>query len=405
MFRSSVWKTRSTLTVAMISAAAISFCSVSIAAPSVGGAAISNASATLVGPRLTKHEFLGPLLAKDESSIVSVTRDGGVSVPLPNGKDLWVFGDTPRYRYQGGKWILMSFIHGSTAAVVSFKEGNRPTAPFQEIVLGRPILPNNHPTQFLPPPHTYLPDGSGKLCNQANGGIDAGAVRWATGAALLPDQTNVLITYIEGCVLNATNYSVQGWGFTEYNWKINKFDVGATDVFAPARNGAAISAARFMGSPIVSNDTVTLFSTTCCAPGSAYTTTIATDIAALRRPGSYTLHPLADVPATYLLSVSPPSASQPHLTMYWVNGPKGRYRIFTATNPLGPWTQTATDTLPRCRTPESPCTSINLHPELSSASRLLVSYYVPGYGPGIATHPFPHSPLDHLVWASIPLRS
>jgi hypothetical protein len=345
--------------------------------------------------------FLGPLLAGDESPTVSEARDGGVSVPLPNGRALWLFGDTPQYEFQHGQWNVTHFIHGSSAATLNLPSGGPPTAPLQEVAPGRSYAMTNQPAhQFLPSPRTYLPDGSGRLCNTANGGPNSEVGRWITGAALLPDQTNVLIPYVDVCGLSASNFTVEGWGFAAYNWKSNSFTIPATDVFRPATNGAAIPTSEIMGSPIVGNDKVTLFSHTCCSPGSIYTTTIATTFAALEDPASYVQEPVVGLPPTFSFSVAPPSYSQPHLTMYWENDARGQYRIYTATNPAGPWSQTATGTLPRCDTSRSPCTTVQLHPELSSPSQLLVSYYLPGYGPGIAAHPC-WVPQAHLVWASI----
>ena len=220
----------------------------------------------------------------------------------------------------------------------------------------------------------------------------------------MPDHYNVLITYVDVCVLSAAVFRVEGWGFTEYNWKINKFDVGATDVFRPARSGAGIPTSRFWGSPVFDGNTVTLYSATCCSPGSVYTATIAANTAALRNPASYVPHPVSGLPPTFWLTVQRASHSHPHLTMYQATGTKGQYVIFTAKHPLGPWSYEASGSLPRCNTSPSICTTMYVHPELSSSSELLVSYFLPGYGPGVPTrHPFPHHPLDHLVWATIPV--
>jgi hypothetical protein len=52
-------------------------------------------------------------------------------------------------------------------------------------------------------------------------------------------------------------------------------------------SGDAIPTSQYLGSPIVANNTITLFSVTCCSPGSVYTTTIADSVAALDDPVSY----------------------------------------------------------------------------------------------------------------------
>jgi hypothetical protein len=220
----------------------------------------------------------------------------------------------------------------------------------------------------------------------------------------MPDKTNVLIPFVDVCVTSPFVETVEGWGFTEYNWKINKFDVGATDVFAPATNGHATPRAKWFGSPIVAGNKVTFFTVTCCAPGVVYTTTVAANTAALKQPGSYVSTPFPGVPAALLLYVAPSSHAQPHLTMVQVLDTRGKYAIYTAATPTGKWTKKASGTLPRCLTSAGLCgDSVYVHPELSTRTRMLVTYYLPGFGPGVATaHPYPHPPLWHTVAAYIP---
>src|SRR5262249_327615 len=145
--------------------------------------------------------FIGPLVSAQETATQSIGRDGGITVPLPNGKVLWIFGDTPTYNFQNGAWKLNGFIQGSSAGIGNYVQGQPPTKPLNELAVGQPSTAQTVATQFLPPPAVYLPDGSGKVCNKANGGPQAGAVRWASGAALMADKTNVFVPYISACVL------------------------------------------------------------------------------------------------------------------------------------------------------------------------------------------------------------
>jgi hypothetical protein len=349
--------------------------------------------------------FVGPLLTSDETATVTLGRDGGFSVPLPNGKTFWVFGDTPTYTYQDGSWKLTAFIQGSSAGLVAYTPGQRPTSPIDEVAVGQPTTSATPATQFLAPPEVYLPDGSGKICNKENGGPTAGAVRWATGAALLSDKTNVFVPYIDACVISATVHQAEGWGFALYNWKTNKFTVPPTDVIVPEKSGKAISMAQYFGSPIVKGEKISMFSATCCEVGSSvYVTTVDADVETLKDYASYRPTPIAGVPATFTLSVSPPSPTQPQLTMYQLSSLQGGYRIFTASSPTGPWVERAQGTLPQCAGAPAPCNnSIYLHPELSSKSELLVSYWLPGYGPGIDTNPDPSDQIWHLVYANLPI--
>jgi len=349
--------------------------------------------------------FIGPLLSSDETPTITLGRDGGITVPLPNGKILWIFGDTPTYRYEAGAWKLTAFIEGSSAGLVSYTPGKRPTLPVDELAIGQQSTKATPAAQFLAPPTVYLPDGSGKICNKENGGPTAGSVRWATGAALLADRTNVFVPYIDACVISALKHQPEGWGFAIYNWKTNRFTVPPTDVFVPKKSGEAISSAQYFGSPIVSGHSVTMFSATCCKVGSSvYSTTLSTTLAALKNPKSYFPNPILGLPATFLLTVAPPTVTHPYLTMYELTSVTGGYRIFSSSKPEGPWVDVAEGTLPKCASSPAPCNnSIYLHPELSSPKELLASYWLPGYGPGIGRYPDKSRAIYHIVFASLPL--
>jgi hypothetical protein len=89
--------------------------------------------------------------------------------------------------------------------------------------------------------------------------------------------------------------------------------------------------------------------------------------------------------------------------MYQMAGTKGQYKLLKATKPTGPWSKLGAGTLPKCNSSPGQCISVELHPELSTSSRMLVSYYLPGFGPGVPNkHPYPHAPLGHVVMAYVP---
>ncbi len=221
----------------------------------------------------------------------------------------------------------------------------------------------------------------------------------------MPDQTNVFIPYIDACVINATVHQAEGWGFAMYNWKTNQFSTPPTDVFVPKKSGEAIPTSQFFGSPILDGSKITMFSSTCCDVGSSvYATTVDATLEALKNPASYVPSPILGLPATWMLSVSKASPTQPELTMYELTGVTGEYRLLTATNAAGPWTERADGKLPQCDTSPKPCNnSIYLHPEFSSADALNVSYWLPGYGAAVPTHPDPSDQIWHIVSASLPI--
>jgi hypothetical protein len=349
-------------------------------------------------------KFLGPLISRAETPNLSLGRDGGFSVALPNGFDFWVFADSPRWEWKNGKWRLTGFITGATAAMTRFTPGKPLKNLLSEIRPGRALRSTNPPSQFLKDPVAYVPDGSGRRCTKFNAGQQANSVRWPSGAALMPDKTNILVPYFVVCVINANKFTAQGWGFALFNYKTQKFTVPPTDVIRAQPSGASLPSRQGYGSPIIVNKKVTFYSWSCCFEDPAiYTTTVNATAAALKNPASYAPTPIPGLRATYNLHVAPKSKYHKKFTMYQLRGDQGQYTIHSASNPLGPWSEVASGVLPRCDTSPAPCHSMALHPELSPAGRLNLSYHLPGFGPGIATkHPYPREPLRHVVSASIP---
>jgi hypothetical protein len=367
--------------------------------------AVSSAS-EFAAPRAGVPTFAGSLVARDDTSTLAWGRDGGISVPLPNGRTFWVFADTPRWQFIFGGWYLTGFIRGSSAGMQDYRNGARPTSRFYEVVPGKRLSKNNKATQLMGNPRLKLSNGSGKACNKVFGGSSAESVRWATGAALMPDGQNVLIPYVDVCVSTATKYTVQGWGFSIYNWKKNRLTVPPTDVFKPKSNGAPIPTTRWYGSPVVVGNKVTMYTSTCCGfpQGKIYTTTMPAKLNALRNAKSYVSKPIPNLATNLVITVAKKSKTRSTYTMYQSSDLKGRYLILTAPAPTGPWTGKVVGQLPKCRTSPLPCTSFAVHPQFSSKTKLIVSYYLPGSGASIGGHPDKrHRPnFGHIVWASIP---
>ncbi len=350
--------------------------------------------------------LVGPVLTQLESSTVSDLSDAGITVPLPNGTDLWVFGDLVKYKYAKGAWKRNDFIFGSNAAEGPYSQGELP-APLDNVKVGKLLSATNQPTQFIPAPtDVYMNNGSGKRCTKAHGARYQ--ARWATGAALMPDSTNVLVTYIDGCIVSGSSYTAEGWGFMEYNWSENTISVPPFDVFPPRTDGATLPETEEFGSPVVANGTVTLFSTSHCPDD--YYTTVAANTASLENPGSYALSHTgwgATGCGPVVQTLGPDL--HPEFQLLYLTSPSvGQFEVDSAPTASGPWTKEASGTLPGCsNTSLGPnglsCYATQLHPELSSPSQLLISYVLPDYGPGVAAHP--DSTLGHLVVASVPLTA
>jgi hypothetical protein len=317
----------------------------------------------------------GPILSRAETPSITWARDGGVSVPLPNGKDFWIFGDTPRYQWTNNAWRMNAFIYGSTAAQRAFTPGKPLDGPLTEIWVGHPTKSTNGPKQFLPLPKLYMPDGSGRGCTKANGGSTVESVRWVTGAALMPDKTNIFIPYVEVCVMNEYGYVSEGWGFTLYNFKTNKFTMKPYAVFPPSTAGTAIPSSEVYGSPIIRNGKITFYSWDFGSESRGiYATQVSANVTALKNPASYAPVLMPDLPESYNIHVVPPAKGHTKITMYMLRGSDGEYELYSASAPKGPWSMVGSGQLPRCEQATVPCRSFALHPELSPAMRLMVSY-------------------------------
>src|SRR5579862_4415054 len=53
-------------------------------------------------PGATRSIRAVPVLSDDETATHVISRDIGVTVPLPGGLELWLFGDTAIYDHSGG---------------------------------------------------------------------------------------------------------------------------------------------------------------------------------------------------------------------------------------------------------------------------------------------------------------
>ena len=57
-----------------------------------------------------------PVLSHYETAARVLSRDIGITVVLPDGHELWIFGDTGIYKRNSvGNWVNTGFVDGSTA--------------------------------------------------------------------------------------------------------------------------------------------------------------------------------------------------------------------------------------------------------------------------------------------------
>ena len=365
-------------------------CSVAVAAAAVVVAPIgarADVAATAAPVRTV------PVDSNYETVSRSVSRDVGISAALPGGQDLWLFGDTGIFqRNNAGDWKETRFIDGSSALVARYKRGHVPRGK---------DYPSGVPARLIPVPrNVYLPDGSGRLCNQQ---AVAFAARWPTGATVVPtNKSQVLVTYGEVCVTQSPGGNptirAEGWGYMLYNWQTHRIVRGPVDVFKPQRSGAELGTLQIFKSPRFKNGQLTLFSSQCaalfvgCSRGQVWSVTMPATKAAMGKTSSYRLHRLVPAGSAQWqpLTVSIGRYST-GLRLVEMTSIAGDYKIFTAAKVGAPWHLHRTGVLPGCPTHTSFCFALEGHPELSTSTETFVSYMDPDA-----------TPVAHVVLSAIP---
>ncbi len=328
-----------------------------------------------------------------ENAERSVSRDIGVSVALPDGHELWIFGDTGVWEVDASNtWHQDKFIPGSTALLAKTARGSVPHGG---------ELPSGQPAKFVPDPHNvYMPDGSGKACVYPDAAF---AARWPTGAAVMATNTSqVLVTYGEVCVTHPSGGGVatraEGWGYMLYNWRHKRIDRGPVDVFKPKVNGSELPSSQLYGWPMFDHGHLTMFSYRCtayyvrCSAGQVGAVTMPGTVAALNNPSSYKLKQLATDGSSLWQPLAISVGRFPAgMRLIETTSITGAYKIFSAASAAGPWHLLRSGTLPGCPSQKSFCFALEGHPELSTSTSMLVSYHDPDSGPG-----------GHIVVSAIP---
>ncbi|WP_030168688.1 hypothetical protein [Spirillospora albida] len=320
-----------------------------------------------------------------------IDRDCGYSVPLPGRDDrgarrsLWLFCDSVWRGTRPG------MVFGVTAAAGAAAPGRVPDALTELPAPGRPAGPRDGPPQGLlaPPDGLVLPGGA--PCRVPGAAYSAS---WASGAARVPGSDAVLITYTDVCVRRDT-IATQGFGVVEYR-PGDRVVEGRTRLFtAPA----GLPAQQNLGSPVFAGGYLYLFAAVCdspalggCGAGRVMLARVRADPASWRDPGAYMYRTgsgwsrdafgaVAVVPGALPLAVHVADfgASGQGLVMVEQAGLGGRYRLWRARSPEGPWRRFGEGRVPCADgTGHDQCRALFGHPELSTREALLLSYYDPG---------------------------
>jgi hypothetical protein len=365
------------------------------------------------------------VLSNYESSTgADIVRDCGYSAPLPAEptSSFWLFCDTAAYGFNSSdQWTLESFLPGSSAAEAPDNAGEVPSDLSEQTTAGSslPTFPNNDaPEQFLPTP-SGLETSAGLPCDAAN---DAYAASWSTGmTADAARRSDLLITYVNYCVSTDSDSEIaEGFGLAQYDPATNTLNSQVT-VFSST--DTSIPAQEQLGAPIFSGSRLYLFGSNCgevydatCVASSGdavYLARVPASAASWSTPGDYQWYSgpsswtAADTSATSLISGATPlsvnvanfaSVGQ-GLVLIEETDLVGAFTVYEASSPAGTWTEKTSAQLNCPNDGDSFCRAIIPHPELSTSSDLLVSYFdpvePPYYNPSESTE-------GHVMVASIP---
>jgi hypothetical protein len=344
----------------------------------------------------------------------SLSRDCGFSTPLPANPatSLWLFCDTAIYGLnQQLQYHETGFIPGSTAAEGPFTAGEVPQGlselPTPPTAL--PSMPNSDgPAQFLPTP-SGLVTSTGQPCNSANG---AYAASWIMGVTQEPASANpadVLIAYDNYCVQGTFTFDPEGFGIAEYNPATNTVDRQVT-IFT----GTNVEPQQMLLSPVFSGTHLYLFGYQCtsrdsfgdCTGGSIYLARTGDTASSWDSPSSYqwrdggTWTTAAASATSIIPSATPATISAANFSsvgqgvvLIEQTGPGGNFIAYEPVSSLtGTWRQVISASVPCGSSSTGICHALIGHPELSTASELMISYFDPAQGPA------GHLMADTFAW-------
>lgn len=297
---------------------------------------------------------------------------------------LWLFCDTavsPTGQY----------ITGTTAGTAQAF-----TAPNQSLFGDFTDASGNNLVKFIPNPSGFSCSG-GSLAT------------WASGVASIPTSAPnpiLIIPYVLVC-LNANGSTPLAFRVVDYDYTTNTFSndspVGGSGIFS----GSPLAGNRILGSPVVYNGSLYLYAGTCtssafgdCSAGTvqvAKVTLGSTPLAAYNAsnqsgghrwldPRNYTFSTLAATsggftpitPASFDVHRYPAFSGSPFVVIEQ-DDIGGNITVFSATSPTGPFTPVFTAAVP-CTNSTGPgglCRAYIGHPESSTASKLMLSYFQP----------------------------
>ena len=363
-----------------------------------------------------------PVLSNYERSTGdTIRRDCGYSSPLPGrpGWSIWLFCDTA-VMSANAPAIKRLILGTGTAADGPYQAGQVP-AGLSEVPTPptRAAVPSSAaPQPFLPAPQSLQLPGSMLPCT----GHGAYSAAWISGVTSAPPTTagRLLISYDDYCVTGngavdgpaAAAPTAEGFGLAEYDPASNHLGP-VTTVFSTGF-GLPLLKQQVLGSPVMGRDGYLYLFGFCraapppegCGSGRVFLARTVAAPAYWSNPFSYQYwtgdgwspQPAAAgslVPAGHPLGISVDdfAADGQGLVMIEQTSLAGDFQAWQARSPTGPWRRILTGRVP-CTDGTEPgaeglCRALIGHPELSTRSRLLISYYDPGnFHVDVAAYPW-----------------
>jgi hypothetical protein len=348
---------------------------------------------------------------------VSLARDCGFSAPLPAapGRSLWLFCDTPVYVRDAGTggragWALARFIPGSTAAVGPAVAGPEPQervpGPLSEVPTPAVDGPGAagsggvRAAAGAPAPFLSQPAGLATTFGLPCGDGGSYAASWVSGVARVPATPDLLVTFNNYCVLSGSGgFLHEGFGLAEYDPARRSLSDEVTVL-----DGAGLDTAMAaipLGSPVFSGRYLYLFGPACAAPragrcaGTVVQVRVPASPAAWTNALSYRWRSAGPsgpwtsdaAVATPIIAGAKPSgvsvadfaAVGRRFILVEQSGIGGDFLVYQSSSPAGPWKKITSGRVP-CRPGAGYanfCRAIIGHPELSTRTQLVLSYFDP----------------------------
>ena len=375
------------------------------------------AAAVVVTACGSGNQLLQPLTSRYESTTGNgIVRDCGYSAPLPGapGTSLWLFCDT-EITSQNGRQVSGLILGRGTAAEGPYTQGQAP-GTLTELPTPSTATPSTAtpgtatpgtatpgteqeqgaPEPFLPAPSGLTLPASDQPCAGGDGTYPA---RWFSGVARVPGSGQLLISFVDYCVTGGDVFTAENSGLVGYTPAGNL--LGPPAIVFEVQGGQQLPPQWTLGSPVFTGGYLYLFGSCaaghgCGAAGVFLARTAASPIwwddaftyrywtgrgwssdPASARSVLTSTDPLA-------ISAGDYTADGHGLVIVEETGVTGNFTIWQAVAPAGPWRRIGDGRVPctpgSTRGPGGLCRALIGHPELSTGSKLLISFFNPGNG-------------------------